>query len=134
MRRWHWVSCALVGAGVLFCQGPTGIERWARADKGSDKASAKKQRAIRRCVQYRQEQYDDGLKIRLKNQCELDIECTISWSVRCDQDGPETQRSKAEVLMIDRGMTDGAYASAAACGDDGWRISRVRWSCRDAAE
>ncbi len=143
MRRWQWVFCALLAAGAFFYQGiPVGPSHSvvlvgatpAHAQKRADSDSAKKKRAIRRCVDYRQEQRDDGLRIRLRNDCGFELSCTVSWRVRCDEDEPETQRRKAETLLIDEGVTDGVYASAAACGDDGWRVSSVRWTCRDAAE
>jgi len=142
VRRWQWVFCALFTTGAFFYQGvpwssdrgvsPVGVAT-AEAQKRPDKRVAKK-RAIRRCVSYKQEQYDDGLSILLKNRCDFDLSCSLSWRVRCDEDESGTKRSKAELLTIDQGNSDSAYASASVCGDDGWRVTDVRWSCEDAAE
>lgn len=142
MRRWHWLFCALLASGVFFNyqgipldSGRTSIGvPLAQAKNGAEREHAKKKRAIRRCVGYEQEMEEDGLRISLRNECSFDLSCTLSWRVRCDADEPDMQRRKAEVFTLDEGVSDGAFASAAICGDDGWRVSEVRWSCEDAAD
>jgi hypothetical protein len=141
-----WVICAVLMSIAFFCQGVPLASQGGSLLPGVSAAEAQKrvakkktkrksrERAIGRCVRYRQQQTEEGLYLRLANRCDFDLSCTMSWRVRCDSDEPGTRRRKAEVLEIDQGTTDGTYASAAICGDDGWRISEVRWSCEDAAE
>lgn len=89
----------------------------------------KKTRAISSCVNYDRTQADDGLTLSLDNTCNLDVECTLSWTLSCDAGG---KHPGSETLGIGAGTESTAFASADECGDDGWRISGVKWSCQGA--
>jgi hypothetical protein len=82
------------------------------------------------CVRYRQDQDDGGIGFTLRSSCSADLDCSISWNLRCDGDPAGGKRQGAQTFFLAAGSTGAAYASADACGDKGWSISQVRWSCR----
>jgi hypothetical protein len=82
------------------------------------------------CVRYSQDQDDGGISFVLKSTCQADLECSISWVLRCDGDGADQKRQGARTFFLGTGQSDGARGSADECGDKGWSIGKVRWSCR----
>jgi len=82
------------------------------------------------CVRFDQDQDDAGIQFTLRSKCTGDLECSVSWALRCD--GDEHKRQEARAFVLSAGSNGGAYASADACGDRGWSIGQVRWSCRGA--
>jgi hypothetical protein len=89
-----------------------------------------KQVNVSECVKYSQHQDDGGMDFGLKSSCAADLECSISWMLRCDGDAADQKRQEARAFMLPSGQTGSAYASADACGEKGWSITRVRWSCK----
>ena len=116
MRRPLWLAALLATATLAAGRGGH-----AARDQKTTKG------AVSRCVSYeRRSTGDDGLELRLSNECEFSIACTVSWQLRCGRGKrPEARSSDLE---LGSGATDSAFASAGACEGD-WEISRVHWSC-----
>lgn len=110
-----WIAC-VVALGTMLV-----------ASAVSAQNKSRKVRAISSCVKYDRTQADDGLNLNLDNTCDIDVECTMSWTLRCDAGG---KHPASDTLDITSGQMSTAFASADACGDDGWRISGVKWSCK----
>jgi hypothetical protein len=72
------------------------------------------------------------MNLRLSNRCGRDLQCSITWEVACQSE--DEPRKAGSVFDLPAASTDGAYATAASCGDDGWEIRKVRWSCSDPNE
>ena len=96
----------------------------------SAKPRPKPVESVMACMKFRQQRLaeDRGLRMELRNCCHGPVKCSISWQARCDGDGPPD--SKSAELQITAGATESAYGYAPSCGDDGWRISDVRWNCQ----
>ena len=94
----------------------------------SAKAPVKKLESVNACMKYRQQRLveDGGLRMELRNCCHGPVKCAISWEVRCGHSGAPD--AKSADLQISPGTTESAYGYSA-CGDDGWKISGVRWNC-----
>ena len=98
----------------------------------SAKAPVKKLESVMACMKYRQQRLveDGGLRMELRNCCHGPVKCAISWEVRCGRGGkPE---AKSTDLEIPAGSTESAFGYGTSCGNDGWRISGVRWNCETA--
>lgn len=114
------ISLLAALAGITFClAAPAGS---ADAQK---KVEAK--RDVSRCVAYQQKQRDSGLELNLDSSCEMDLQCSISWVLSCEGSADRNEASAFELMA---GTAYGVSASAGACGERGWAIKRVRWSCR----
>jgi hypothetical protein len=100
----------------------------------SAKPPTKKLESVMACMKYRQQRLveDGGLRMELRNCCHGPVKCAISWEVRCGKGGKPD--AKSADLEIPAGSTESAYGyGAAACGNEGWQISAVRWTCETAA-
>ena len=85
--------------------------------------------AVNACMKYREQKLveDGGLRMELRNCCHGPVKCSVSWQVRCGRRGPSDPRSAD--LQIAAGATASAYGYGTECGDEGWQIFGVRWSC-----
>ena len=100
--------------------------------KNSKKRGAK--RKLSRCVEYSQEIGETAMTLGLANDCKKPLECTMTWFLACHRQNGKIERSRqSETFYLGDGTEHTVAASAAACGDDGWSIRNVRWTCRDAA-
>jgi hypothetical protein len=100
-----------------------------RSAKGPGKGPVQKLESVNACMKYRQQRLveDGGLRMELRNCCRGPVKCAISWEVRCD--GASQSEAKSADLEISAGKTESAYGYGNECGNDGWRISSVRWNC-----
>ena len=98
----------------------------------SAKAPTKKLDSVMACMKYRQQRLveDGGLRMELRNCCRGPVKCAISWEVRCGKDAKPDPKSAD--LEISAGTTESAYGYGTECGNDGWRISGVKWNCETA--
>jgi len=74
---------------------------------------------------------DDTVELKIKNSCTIPVDCSISWKVVC---APQSKKRRAvhdssAKVSLPTGSEDVKVASAAVCGDDGWSIEGVEWSC-----
>jgi hypothetical protein len=119
-----WVTCALVLVGLVV---GSNVEAQKKARK------PKKIRSISSCMKYSQSMSEVGIHLTLDNRCDADLSCDMSWSLRCDgsDDEKASKRSGTDTLFVSMDDSQSAFASAAACGDQGWRVTDVRWGCKD---
>lgn len=96
------------------------------------KGPTRKLESVNACMKYRQQRLveDGGLRMELRNCCHGPVKCAISWEVRCGNDGKADPKSAD--LEISAGTTESAYGYGTACGNDGWRISGIKWNCETA--
>ncbi len=115
MRTTSWAICAL----ALMFTIP------AATAKGAKKSLAD-------CTAFDQEDKDDEtVAFTIHNTCTVPVDCSISWRVVCAPDSKKrrsTHAKSAKLALRDVGAGS-ASASAEVCGDDGWAIDSVNWSC-----
>lgn len=103
------------------------------ATAGAGDLSAKTpKKTIARCVKYSQTKGSDkqSVKVGLRNRCRYAVSCTVEWSVTCDDDADDAPaREQARTVDLDRGNREIISASAAVCGDAGWAVDDIRWTC-----
>ena len=73
----------------------------------------------------------DKVAFTIHNTCSIPIDCSVSWRVVC---APESKKRRAShpnlaKFAISDNSSQSAEASASICGDDGWAIDSVHWSC-----
>jgi hypothetical protein len=97
------------------------------------KPPVQKLESVMACMKYRQQRLveDGGLRMELRNCCHGPVKCAVSWEVRCGRDGKPD--AKSADLEIAAGSTESAFGYGTECGNDGWRISSVKWNCETAA-
>jgi len=119
-----WVTCALVVLGLLV---------GANVNAQKKPKKPRKIRSISSCMKYSQRMSEIGIHLTLDNRCDVDLSCDMSWSLRCDgSDGEKASTKKqTDTLFVSTDDSESAFASAAACGDRGWRVTNVRWGCKD---
>ena len=120
---------ATLASGHTAAQGPRSATTPAKAPA---KAPAQKLESVMACMKFRQQRLveDGGLRMELRNCCHGPVKCAISWEVRCGR-GSKPDAKSAE-LEIAAGSTESAFGYGTSCGNDGWRISGVRWDCETA--
>jgi len=72
---------------------------------------------------------DGGIMISLSSECESLMACELSWQLSCDES--QSAHDEARSLDLGEGRARHVYASAEVCGDEAWRIVRVRWHCSE---
>lgn len=119
-----WARCALSAAAIA-------LPLWVGAPRAAIAQSKQKNpsaRQVSKCVKYSQKTTDDGVDIRLDSSCEMDLDCSVSWVLRCE--GGKAPKHQAEAFPLLAGTAGAVSASSADCGDAGWAIQKVRWSCK----
>ena len=74
---------------------------------------------------------EETVQLTIHNTCTVPLDCEISWRVVCAPDSKKrraTHKGAAKFQLTSAG-TRSAEASANVCGDDGWVIDSVTWSC-----
>ena len=100
----------------------------------STKPPVKKLESVMACMKYRQQKLveDGGLRMELRNCCHGPVKCSVTWQLRCQRGGGKPD-VKSTDLEIAAGSTEAAFGYGTECGNDGWKISDVRWNCETAA-
>ena len=125
-----WVGCVWflgVTAGSWPDPSSLAVPAAAAETKRAPRKPAKKKAAIYRCVDYSQDEAEEGMDLHLRNRCGMDLQCSMSWEVACQSEDASTKAGS--VFDLEDATANGAFASAASCGDDGWEIRKIRWSC-----
>ena len=115
--RWAWCALALVSL-------------IAPASAQPDKHERKK--TVGDCATFDQKENPDAtVDFTVTNACTIKVECSVTWSVTCAPDSPKRRSSKHEgaSFNLETSQAKTSTASAARCGDDGWSIDDVTWSC-----
>ena len=92
----------------------------------------KKKLAVSDCATF--DQKDSGeatVDFTVDNSCSIAVECTVTWSVTCAPDSRKRRSKKFEGASFTLAATEVKTTTATAdrCGDDGWSIDDVSWSC-----
>ena len=117
-RSWtRWASCALALTLSIpaFADAP-------RARKG-----------VTECTSYEQaDSGEDKVELTLHNSCTVPLSCSLSWRVVCAPNSAKRRSTHAGAtkLALVEGQTASTLASASECGDDGWSIDNIQWSCK----
>jgi hypothetical protein len=96
-----------------------------------------KGKSLSDCTSFDQEDKgDDAVKFTVKNSCTVPIDCSMSWRVVC---APDSKKRRAVhpasfKISLASGVSDSKEASAALCGDAGWTIDSIKWSCQPTAD
>ena len=113
--RWaRWATCALA---ISIC-----------APALADHAK----RSLSTCTSFDQaEKGEDKVAFTIHNTCAIPIDCSVSWRVVCAPESKKRRAAHPETakFAITDGGSESAEASAALCGNDGWTIDSVHWSC-----
>ena len=92
-----------------------------------------KGKSLADCTSFDQEDKgDDGVKFTVKNSCTVPIDCQMSWRVVC---APESKKRRSVhpssfKITLESGVSNSKEASATQCGDAGWTIDSIKWSCQ----
>ena len=84
------------------------------------------------CVTCRQDDADDGVDFHLDSNCEVALDCSVTWTLRCQtREGKKGKKAHDGVAFaLEPNASHLASASPQSCGEDGWIIDDVIWSCR----
>ncbi len=102
--------------------------------KGRGKARTVK--AIAACTSFDQiDREDDGVDLVVSNRCEIKLACSVSWSLTCRPAvGKSTKSQHGEAFALSTDAVETTSATPTACGNDGWVIDNVTWSCQPGPE
>lgn len=119
----RWVLCALA---LALAVSP------ALADnKKKKKAKAKPRESVAACTTFDQlDREDDSVDLVIGSSCEVPVACSVSWSLVCAPGTKHARKSHGgEAFTLEATQSQSTNASAGTCGNDGWVIDDVVWSC-----
>jgi len=131
MRRFAlagWLCASL----VIFNVSPTSPLSVDSVHADDDQPSRAKRKRVKRCVKFDQTLAADqgSITLELDNKCRFDVLCTMRWRVVCDSDDEDSpNRNKRESFELSAGGSYSAVADSVPCGDDGWEVTDVTWTC-----
>jgi hypothetical protein len=95
-------------------------------------AFAEKHKSLADCTVFDQaDKGEDAVEFTIRNSCAIPVDCSISWQLVC---APESHKRRSthpgsSRLTLTEGGASSASTSAAVCGDDGWKLDAIEWSC-----
>jgi hypothetical protein len=96
-------------------------------------ASAERRKgSVAACTSFSQADRDDDLvEFTIASTCTVPLACKLSWKLTCAPESRKRRRAlpASASFRIEASSSEVRTASAAACGDDGWVIDHVQWSC-----
>jgi hypothetical protein len=127
-RRAPWQGLALLAVCTLS---PTAF-----ADQ-ADRPAKKPSRSVAACTTFDQTDRDseDGVDFKVTSTCDVKLACSIKWKLTCSPESKKKRRSTWEGYAFELAGPDAAEttASAASCGNEGWEIASISWSCQPVA-
>ena len=89
-------------------------------------------KAIAACTSFDQvDREDDGVDLVVANRCEIKLACSVSWSLTCRPAVGKSKKSQhGEAFALSTDAVQTTSATPTACGNDGWVIDDVTWSCQ----
>jgi hypothetical protein len=117
MRATRWARRATCALAISIC-----------APAFADRAN----RSISSCTSFHQSDAGDAKVVfTIRNTCSIPVDCSLAWRVVC---APDSKKRRAVhpnqvKLALPTGSSQSAEASAVQCGDAGWMIDSVLWSC-----
>ena len=118
-NRARWASCALA---LVSLTAPAVADKSVHKSKGS----------IAECASFDQKDSGDtSVDFTVTNSCTIKVECSVTWSLTCAPDSPKHRSRKQQGASFNLETTEAktTTASADSCGDAGWSIDDVNWSC-----
>jgi len=103
------------------------------ADRKKGRGKAKTVKAsIAACTSFDQiDREDDGVDLVVANRCEIKLACSVSWSLTCRPAVGKSRKSQhGEAFALSTDAVETTSATPSACGNDGWVIDDVAWSCQ----
>jgi hypothetical protein len=96
------------------------------------KKKAKKKTPVSVCAHFDQvDKEDDGVDLVVANRCDVKLSCSVSWTLTCTpQSGGVSRSQHGTAFDLDMGLDQSTLASPATCGNDGWVLDDVTWSCQ----
>lgn len=118
--------CALALAALAIAASPAMAET-----KKKPKKKAKKT-PVSVCASFDQrDREDEGVDLVVGNGCDVKLSCNVSWSLTCTpRSGHASRTTDRADFALDTGGTQSTLASPGRCGNDGWVIDDVSWSCQ----
>ncbi len=95
-------------------------------------AAAESKKSLAACTSFAQaDKGDDTVQFTVHNTCSVPVDCSITWRLVCAPESKKRRASHAGAarLSLASNSLQTADASAATCGDDGWSIEAISWSC-----
>lgn len=95
--------------------------------------SETRSKSIADCTLFDQQDKDEStVQFKITNSCTIPVDCSVSWRVVC---APTSKKRRAvhngaRKWQLEAASNQSTEASAAVCGDDGWSIEGVTWSCQ----
>ena len=95
-------------------------------------------KTVAECTSFEQtdRETEDGVDFSVRNACSMPVSCSLSWALTCAPESKKRRSRKVDThafqLDADNGIT--LTASAVRCGDDGWAIDSITWSCAPASD
>jgi hypothetical protein len=87
---------------------------------------------VSECVQVEPETAADGMSLQVRNTCEVEVRCELTWNLRCEGDAPDAPaRPMSLVVRLVSDASQRLFASGAACGAKIWEIADDRWECKE---
>jgi hypothetical protein len=128
-HRARWARCALALAAI------TSLATTAAADR-KKKVKKPTKTPVSVCAHFDQiDKEDDGVDLVVANRCEVKLTCSVSWRLTCAPDTRKATRTqRASAFELDLNSDQSTLASPGECGNDGWMIDDVVWSCQPQPE
>jgi len=87
--------------------------------------------AVAECLQVAPEAAATGMSLQVHNSCDFDVQCELTWRVRCDGDASDAApRNSSVAVRLMSAAKKQLFASGEACGDKIWEITDESWSCK----
>ena len=126
LPRTRWARCALALLAVAVAASP------ALAETKKKKRAGKKKTPVSACASFDQrDREDEGVDLVVGNQCDVKLSCAVSWTLTCAPDTAKRTRTPERTsFALDTGSSQSTLASPATCGNAGWMIDDVTWTCQ----
>ena len=131
LSRAPWVGCVWSAlSAVALVTSILGGGGDAEAQSKSKKVK-KRVEKVSACVDFRQDGGDGSVDFHFVSSCARALDCGVTWTLQCETwEGKRSARSHdGAAFVLEPDASHVATASASSCGDDGWVIDDVSWSC-----
>jgi hypothetical protein len=117
--------CALAALAIAVAFSP------AAAESKKKKSAKKKKTPVSVCASFDQrDREEEGVDLVVGNGCDVKLACAVSWTLTCTPDeGKRTRTPERTTFALDTGGTQRTLASPSTCGNAGWMIDDVSWTC-----
>ncbi|HUQ01270.1 MAG TPA: hypothetical protein VM261_02190 [Kofleriaceae bacterium] len=118
------LSCLTLAAFITALGSPAAAQ--------AKKKKVKKKTPVSVCAHFDQvDKEDDGVDLVVANRCDVKLACSVSWTLTCTpHEGSSSRSQHGAAFDLDTGADQSTLASPATCGNDGWTLDDVTWSCQ----